>query len=94
LSPEELQLLAILADDEKTWRRDQYKELLKEASALRRSGAKVIDLTNIFEKVQTTVFTDDCCHVNQLGNELLVNSMLGPIIGAVKKQNVSKAALK
>jgi hypothetical protein len=55
--------------------------LLKAAAQdLRRSGVPVVDLTGIFSETKETVYQDDCCHVNDLGNEIMVDAIVSSIV--------------
>ena len=39
--------------------------------ALRGDGVHFVDLTMLFKDVEETIYEDDCCHVNQRGNNLI-----------------------
>ena len=43
---------------------------------LRANGVRIFDLTGIFADVKETLYIDDCCHLNQRGNELLAEAMI------------------
>lgn len=47
-----------------------FKNLRKEAEKL-----EVWDLVNVFKKVQDDIYTDDCCHVNKKGNQLIADEI-------------------
>jgi len=34
-----------------------------------------LDLTMVFEDVDETLYVDDCCHFNQLGNEVVARAL-------------------
>jgi hypothetical protein len=48
-----------------------YPQLLDRGEALQRDGVQFLDATSLFDNVQGTVYSDNCCHYNQRGNELL-----------------------
>jgi hypothetical protein len=37
----------------------------------RRDAVHFVDLTMLFKDVEETIYEDDCCHVNQRGNDLI-----------------------
>lgn len=53
----------------------RYPYLLGKAKELQSQGVLVEDLTKVFAKTQETVYIDDCCHVNPLGNRLLAEAI-------------------
>jgi hypothetical protein len=48
-----------------------YPDLMTHGLALHRDGVNFVDLTMLFKDVQDAVYEDDCCHVNQRGNDLI-----------------------
>jgi hypothetical protein len=48
-----------------------WDHLRKEGEDLRRQGVAFHDLTEIFAGVEETVYSDDCCHLNDRGNLLV-----------------------
>lgn len=58
--------------------RKGYPELIKVGRNLAERGF-YHDLTGIFQEVQETVYSDSCCHLNNLGNRLLARK-IGSII--------------
>jgi hypothetical protein len=48
-----------------------YPYLLEKAVRLASKGVRFHDATGIFDHEPQPVYADDCCHFNQLGNELL-----------------------
>ena len=47
--------------------------LLQEAGIrLREAGVRFTDLTSIYRNESQTIYIDNCCHVNELGNHLMV----------------------
>jgi len=55
--------------------------LLKAAAQdLRRSGVPIADLTAIFSDTHETIYKDACCHVNDLGNQMMANAVVSQIM--------------
>ena len=48
-----------------------YGLLIEGGRRLKQAGVEFYDLTGIFAKETRTVYSDTCCHVNELGNGLL-----------------------
>lgn len=67
-----------------------YPALVERGRALRASQVPFFDATAIFDSENRVVFSDDCCHFNQLGNELLADA----IADAFVKQLDARAGLK
>ena len=55
---------------------DAYPLLRRLGAALRQQGINYHDLTQLFSANQETLYSDDCCHLNARGNELLAASMV------------------
>jgi len=54
--------------------------LLREAGReLRRSGLNFVDLVDVFSRVDESVYIDNCCHVNELGIELVAERIVESI---------------
>ena len=56
-----------------------YPGLLEEAGDLRSSGVAVFSLVDAFDDIPETVYVDDCCHFNTIGNHLLSEKMTAAI---------------
>ena len=56
-----------------------YSHLVDRGAELQVSGVRFVDLTRVFESEDRTVYSDTCCHVNQLGAELLATSIAASI---------------
>ena len=55
--------------------------LLKAAAEdLRRSGVPIVDLTALFSQTNETVYQDDCCHLNELGNQIMADAVASDIL--------------
>jgi hypothetical protein len=48
-----------------------YPLLVREGEELKRAGVDFFDLTGIFQGIESPIYRDRCCHVNQQGNEIL-----------------------
>lgn len=48
-----------------------YPHLQERAAQLRDRGVAFYDLTGIFQEEERTLYIDECCHVNKLGNQIL-----------------------
>jgi lysophospholipase L1-like esterase len=47
---------------------------------LRHHGVPIFDLTNIFSSTKDTVYKDDCCHLNNLGNQIMADAVVSKAI--------------
>jgi hypothetical protein len=54
-----------------------YGLLIEDGRRLKRQGVEFFDLTDMFAKETRTVYSDTCCHVNDLGNTLLEEKICG-----------------
>lgn len=52
-----------------------YPRLIEEGERLRGQGVAFHDLTPLFADEERTVYSDDCCHLNGLGNRLLARAV-------------------
>jgi hypothetical protein len=52
-----------------------YKLFSEEVAHLQSLGLPVFNMQNIFENSEQTVFTDNCCHLNEVGNTLLLEKI-------------------
>lgn len=57
-----------------------YPLLVRFGRELQESGMNFYDLTTLFQEEERTVYVDDCCHFNELGQMLLAQKM-ADIIG-------------
>ncbi len=48
-----------------------YPKIVKEVQNLQDEGINIIDSTNLFSSYSDTLYSDDCCHYNKKGYELL-----------------------
>lgn len=61
-----------------------YPVFEKVVNVLRRNGVKAFSAVGVFDKVRETVFIDQCCHFNRLGNEILADFMVDCILKEMK----------
>ena len=57
----------------------EMKLLQAAAQDMRTEGLPVYDLTGIFRDNTETVYEDACCHLNELGNQIMAEEILGII---------------
>lgn len=87
----------VLNEEEKriAWAKDGYRPyaeigyplLAASAPKLRAEGISVVDLTMIFRDESRTVYSDTCCHLNDLGNEIMGQHMTEEIIRVLREKN-------
>jgi len=53
---------------------------VKAGEELRAQGFPVFDLTTIFKDEPRTIYRDTCCHVNELGNELMAKRIAQAVL--------------
>lgn len=59
-----------------------FAMLSHRGEGLRQNGVHFVDLTKMFRAENRTVYSDFCCHVNQLGAELIANRIAAEVIDA------------
>jgi len=52
-----------------------YPSLIEHGKNLKRQGLNFHDLTGIFKDVPSDIYKDDCCHYNQVGNDILAKKI-------------------
>jgi len=57
-----------------------YPVLHQEIEVLRKKNINAYSAVEIFDKVKETVYIDNCCHFNQLGNQLLADFIVESIL--------------
>jgi hypothetical protein len=83
LSPEELR---DAVDPDHPYRfavESGYPHLQRAGVELRRSGIAFRDLSHLFTEVPQTLYIDDCCHFNLLGNQIVAEAIAGELIGGL-----------
>lgn len=58
------------------------QRLKEEFRALNETGIRAYDLTEIFRETADTVYIDRCCHVNDLGNEIMAKAVVSRIVSS------------
>ena len=53
-----------------------YARLLAKIDDLRSAGIKIHSLADLFEETREPVYVDNCCHVNVLGNRMMVDAIV------------------
>ncbi len=53
-----------------------YRALRARAPALAEQGVDFLDATSVFSAVDETLYTDNCCHFNRRGNEILLGRIV------------------
>jgi hypothetical protein len=77
MSPEEQRTALGASDEDETAAR--YALLREGAAAMAEDGLPVFDLTQVFSDTDEAVYVDSCCHVNELGNRLMVAAIVSAI---------------
>jgi hypothetical protein len=60
-----------------------YPRLRAAGARLQTEGIRFHDLSRLFEGRSETLFSDDCCHLNQAANDLLARSIAAAILEAL-----------
>ena len=56
-----------------------YSELIRHGQWLRQNGVSFHDLTRLFADNDEILYSDQCCHLNTRGYDLVVEKILGII---------------
>jgi hypothetical protein len=67
-----------------------YPLLIRNGEQLRMDGIRFTDLTQIFLSVDETTYSDDCCHTNQSGTDMLSERIAREIL----KSDLTRKAAK
>jgi hypothetical protein len=67
-----------------------YPVLLSKIDELRKSGVTVINAVDVFDQVAAPVYSDTCCHYNQLGNEVFSVFVAKSIVADLRGPYLSK----
>jgi len=54
---------------------DGYRAMTAHITELRRRGIPIEDLTGVFGATTPTVYVDACCHVNDLGSQVMIDTI-------------------
>jgi hypothetical protein len=63
-----------------------YPVLLSKVGSLRGAGVNVVDAVNIFDRVNDTVYFDNCCHLNERGQEIFAEYIAGSMVTLLEGQ--------
>ena len=58
-----------------------YPKLLAAIPPLRAAGVHVLDATALFDDESQTIYSDNCCHYNQRGNDKLAKAVASAMLG-------------
>jgi len=62
-----------------------YPVLLSKVADLQKAGVNVFSGVNILDNTKETVYKDDCCHYNSVGEEVLANYVSSSIIKVLRE---------
>jgi hypothetical protein len=62
-----------------------YPSLLAQEERLKENGVAFHSTVAIFDDELNTLYIDDCCHFNALGNEILADFMADVIVSNLPK---------
>jgi hypothetical protein len=65
--------------------RKGYPLLLSKIDTMKRSGINVFSLVNEFDDTKSSVYVDNCCHYNKLGNEKTLNYISTAILESLSR---------
>jgi hypothetical protein len=63
-----------------------YPRLQDAGRELARQGVSFTDLSMVFADVPDTLYIDDCCHFNQLGNEIMAEAIADAIVAQLEEE--------
>lgn len=70
--------------------RQGYPHLLEAAAALRAQGVAVVDFTTVFDSAAESVYQDDCCHYNDVGQRLLIEAIVEVLVESRLAESASR----
>jgi len=59
--------------------RSGYPKLQAAGARLAADGVAFVDATDVYAETKDTIYVDSCCHVNALGNRLLLDRIVGSL---------------
>lgn len=65
-----------------------YPKLLDKVAGLQTSGVKVFNAVNVFDQTREIVYRDNCCHYNNLGNDVFARYIGQSIVTALNSKRV------
>jgi hypothetical protein len=69
-----------------------YPKLLENLEGLQDRGVAAISAAGMFDREARAVYADDCCHLNQLGNEMLASYVAAAAPSALRTPGVASDA--
>ena len=60
-----------------------YPLMIEEGQLLRNEGVRVFDATMMFADIKEPVYTDTCCHLNELGETILADAVIDAIVAEI-----------
>ena len=85
--------IAINLESQYRQRHSRLSQLLAAVPVLQREGVNIVDATGLFDGLSDTIYSDDCCHYNQRGNDLLAALVAEAILAKGAVGPSSKARL-
>jgi len=67
-----------------------YPKLLAKVSSLQAAGVRVFNAANVFDETRDIVYRDNCCHYNDLGNDVLSRYIGQSVVTALKTSPAPK----
>lgn len=71
--------------------REGYPRLARAGEGLRREGVRFVDLRFVFADEPRAVYEDDCCHVGELGNQILADAVADAILASPDWAGIGEA---
>lgn len=68
-----------MGEERKQSVRQGYRRMRRSSVHLREAGVNFVDLSLLFKGVKDPLYIDDCCHVNQKGNDMLAQAMAAEV---------------
>lgn len=65
--------------------KDGYPRLINKIPAMRADGINITDGTGIFDDYQGDIYSDDCCHYNMAGMQIMVDRIVEQIRSAPRR---------
>ncbi|MCL4364049.1 hypothetical protein M1328_02305 [Patescibacteria group bacterium] len=56
-----------------------YPKFISQEQELENKGVQFFDMTEIFKSVDVTIYNDNCCHYNELGNRMIADFIVNKI---------------
>lgn len=64
-----------------------YKYLIENGAEIKQKGVNFFDLTPMFKNEKQSVYSDMCCHFNELGNTLIADKIVKRVLESVNIEN-------